>query len=112
MREAEIKFFTGIKPYLKFIGDEVYIKNEFSVIPMVTHPKRIMVFPRSSAQLIMVNSIGVEILDLCTGQNTVNDIFELLHEKYKDSVEPAVLFLDIIKFLRRAKFHKLVLTSL
>ncbi|HCX98813.1 MAG TPA: hypothetical protein DG754_01620 [Bacteroidales bacterium] len=108
MRQEEINFFMDLKPFLKPLENEVYTQNEYSIIPMVTHPVRAMVFTPTNAQLIMVNSIGLQILDLCTGQNKVSDIFELLHGKYKGNIEPTSLFLDIIKFIRKANYHGLI----
>lgn len=108
MRQEEVNYFKKIKPFLEPVESNVYTRNEYSVIPMVTDSRRAMVYAPLNAQLIMVNSIGMEILDLCTGENSVSDIFELLHGRYKKAVESSILFLDIIKFIRKANNLRLI----
>lgn len=63
---------------------------------------------------VSVNKLGKEILELCNGENSVEDITEILCERYNDndyesSLENIKSFLNLLKeksFLSEAQFSE------
>jgi len=57
-------------------------------------------YPRG--HIYLVNEIGYEILSLCNGENTIDDISTFLSNKYK--IDKSKAYNDVKKFLKKFEF--------
>jgi hypothetical protein len=111
----ELMYFKVIQDHFEAIESEkIVLDQEIEIIAISSRPARYMIVHPKASRLLLTNMTGRMILDLCISKRTITigDIRQRILSELQTNIDPALVLLDIVKFLRMAEQQGIVHGSL
>ena len=104
--KERLTYFKLIQGYLEtFESEKIVLNQGIEIIAISSEPARYLIADPKVPRILLTNMTGRLILDLCSSKRSIGDIREGIVSKLQTNVDPALVLLDIVKFIRMAEHH-------
>ncbi|MBT9140560.1 MAG: hypothetical protein DDT30_01138 [Dehalococcoidia bacterium] len=103
----ELMYFKLIQGYFEGLKSEnIVLKAGTEIRAISSTPARYMVVhPKKEFRILLTNMTGRMILDLCRSKRSIGDIRDRILSELPTGIDPALVLMDIVKFVRMAEHH-------
>lgn len=111
--KERLTYFELIQGCIENFESETIVLNQgIEIIAISSQPARYLIAHPKVPRVLLTNMMGQMILNLCSSKRSIGDIRDGIVSKFQTNVDPTLVLLDIVKFIRMAKHHGIVHASL
>lgn len=104
--KEELMYFKLIQSYFKaFKSENIVLEAGVEIRAISSTPARYMIVHPKVSRILLTNMMGRVILDLCSSKSRIGDIHDRILSELPTGIDPALVLMDIVKFVRMGEHH-------
>ncbi|EGD50874.1 hypothetical protein TheetDRAFT_2306 [Thermoanaerobacter ethanolicus JW 200] len=110
-KSLELEYFKEIFGLIRFIEKQkLKTRDDIQIHQVSDNPFRALIFNPEDSRMLIVNFVGVKILEMCDGKYCLGEIVKKIREQLSLNLDNKELLLDIIKFIRKCQYYRILET--
>lgn len=110
-KSLELEYFKEIFGLIRFIEKQkLKTRDDIQIHQVSDNPFRALVFNPEDSRMLIVNFVGVKILEMCDGNYCLEEIANKIREQFSINLDNKELLLNVVKFIRKCQYYGILET--